>query len=53
VAAGEGDLGVTVERAVGHKCERCWKYTTDTGSDPSLPTICKACAEAVNEMLHA
>jgi len=50
-AAGDG-LTVTVERAEGSKCERCWKYTTDTGSDPRFPTICAACAAAVEETLH-
>jgi len=50
--AGTGELGVIVERAAGQKCERCWKYTTDTGSDARFPTICKACAEAVGEMFH-
>jgi isoleucyl-tRNA synthetase len=52
VESGEGDLAVTVERATGTKCERCWKYTHDVGSDPRFPTICKACAEAVDEMLN-
>jgi isoleucyl-tRNA synthetase len=47
-----GDVNVTVERAAGEKCERCWKYTTDVGSDPRFPTICKPCADAVDEMLH-
>jgi isoleucyl-tRNA synthetase len=46
------DVGVTVERAAGQKCERCWKYTTDTGSDARYPTICGPCAEAVEETLH-
>jgi isoleucyl-tRNA synthetase len=49
--AGEG-LGVAVERAEGTKCERCWKYTTDTGSDARFPTICAACADAVDETLN-
>ena len=44
-------MGVQVERAAGDKCERCWKYTTDTGSDPRFPTICLPCAGAVAEML--
>ncbi|HWB99366.1 MAG TPA: isoleucine--tRNA ligase [Bryobacteraceae bacterium] len=47
------DVAVQVERASGTKCERCWKYTTDVGSDPRLPTVCAACAAAVEEMLHA
>ena len=44
------DVGVRVERASGEKCERCWKYTTDVGSDPRFPTVCAACAAAVTEM---
>jgi isoleucyl-tRNA synthetase len=44
-----GALGVTVERATGEKCERCWKYTTDVGSAAQYPTICAACARAVEE----
>src|SRR5579859_3830667 len=35
-----GALQVTIERADGSKCERCWKYTTDVGSDADFPTIC-------------
>jgi isoleucyl-tRNA synthetase len=52
LAEGESDeLGVTIERAEGVKCERCWKYRTDVGSDATFPTICGACAEAVREMV--
>ncbi len=45
-------LRVTVERAAGGKCERCWKYTGDIGSDARFPTICGPCAEAVEETLN-
>jgi isoleucyl-tRNA synthetase len=45
-------LSVHVERAAGRKCERCWKYTTDTGVDARFPTICGPCAEAVVEICH-
>ncbi len=45
-------LSVRVERASGVKCERCWKYTSDTGANAQLPTICRACADAVVEMLE-
>ena len=33
------DAGVSVKigRAPGTKCERCWKYTEDVGSDAELP----------------
>ncbi|MDW8354393.1 MAG: isoleucine--tRNA ligase [Bryobacterales bacterium] len=46
-------LAVHVERAAGIKCERCWKYTRDVGSDPELPTVCAACAAAVREIVLA
>jgi isoleucyl-tRNA synthetase len=46
-------LQVTVERAAGTKCERCWKYTEDIGSDPELPTVCAACAAAIRENPNA
>jgi isoleucyl-tRNA synthetase len=51
VGNGAPGIGVRVERAEGEKCERCWKYTTDVGSDPEYPTACAACAAAVKEML--
>ena len=51
-ASGDAALGVEVRRAGGLKCERCWKYTADVGSDSRLPTVCAACAAAVEEWLH-
>jgi isoleucyl-tRNA synthetase len=51
VELGEGDFAIRVEKAQGTKCERCWKYTNDVGSDVAFPTICASCAQAVNEML--
>jgi isoleucyl-tRNA synthetase len=42
-------LEVSVDRARGEKCERCWKYVLDLGADPEMPTICGACAAAVRE----
>ena len=45
--------GVRVERATGEKCERCWKYTGDVGSNPAVPTACARCAKAVQEMAGA
>jgi isoleucyl-tRNA synthetase len=48
--ASEG-VEVKIDRALGAKCERCWKYTEDVGSVSGLPTICAACADAVREIL--
>jgi len=53
VRQGEGELGIEVARAEGAKCERCWKYTTDVGSNPVYPTICAACAGAVEEITRS
>jgi isoleucyl-tRNA synthetase len=50
--AADAEVGVKVERAAGQKCERCWKYTTDVGSNPKYPTACAACAGVVDEMLN-
>lgn len=48
-----GELAIQVDRADGVKCERCWKYTLDVGSDAALPTSCAACAVAVRPLLEA
>ncbi len=45
------ELKVTVERADGVKCDRCWKYSTRIGEEPKYPTVCDHCASALNEML--
>ncbi|HMJ60873.1 MAG TPA: class I tRNA ligase family protein, partial [Bryobacteraceae bacterium] len=47
---GNGEaIEVKVERARGDKCERCWKYTADVGSDPDFPTVCAACARVLRD----
>ena len=43
-------VDVSIARALGTKCERCWKYTEDVGNDAQLPTVCAACASAVREI---
>jgi isoleucyl-tRNA synthetase len=45
---GEG-LSVAVERAAGGKCERCWGYFTDLGTDPAHPALCVRCTKVVTE----
>jgi isoleucyl-tRNA synthetase len=41
------DCYITVSRAEGAKCERCWKYQKDTGCDPAHPTLCGRCARVL------
>jgi isoleucyl-tRNA synthetase len=44
--------GITVEirKAPGQKCERCWNYSTQVGSDPKYPTVCERCSAALKEI---
>jgi isoleucyl-tRNA synthetase len=43
------DMSQHVSKADGQKCERCWHWETDVGSDPAHPTICARCVKAVKE----
>ncbi len=43
----DGPLSVTVSRAEGAKCERCWHYEVEVGANAQHPTICARCVEAV------
>ncbi|MGD0412080.1 MAG: isoleucine--tRNA ligase [Verrucomicrobiota bacterium] len=40
---------IKVLHADGQKCERCWHWETDVGSNPDYPTICRRCIEAVKQ----
>jgi isoleucyl-tRNA synthetase len=43
----QGLSGVSVERAPGQKCQRCWKHLTSVGSQPAHPGLCERCAHVV------
>jgi len=47
-ANGEPTLNVTVAKAAGQKCERCWHWEEDVGRVAAHPTICGRCVEAVS-----
>ncbi len=38
---------ITVSKADGQKCERCWHWEMDIGKNSEHPTICGRCIEAV------
>jgi isoleucyl-tRNA synthetase len=42
-------IKVAVSKADGQKCERCWHWETDVGSQQEHPTLCGRCVEAVRE----
>lgn len=46
---GDAQLAIHVDRALGTKCPRCWKYRSDLGIHPDLPKVCGECAEAILE----
>ena len=55
-AAGEGafkgeveGLSITVEKAEGEKCARCWSYSTTVGTHADHPEICDRCAKILGE----
>ena len=57
VSNGEGEvkgdvegLSVTVSKADGEKCERCWKFSNTVGSDAEHPTLCAHCASVMKEL---
>jgi len=37
----------TTAPATGTKCDRCWRYTHDVGSDRRWPSVCARCAIAL------
>ena len=41
---------VTVEKADGEKCERCWTFDKTVGSNAEHPTLCSRCAKVVNNI---
>jgi isoleucyl-tRNA synthetase len=40
-------VSVTVRRAAGKRCERCYKYTEDVGDSEAHPQICSRCVDVV------
>ena len=43
------EMQVTVSPAAGQKCPRCWRYTTDVGTNHAHPSLCGRCAESVTQ----
>ena len=42
-------LKVTVAKAKGEKCERCWIISEDLGQDAAHPTLCPRCAGVLRQ----
>jgi isoleucyl-tRNA synthetase len=46
ITAGDG-LGITVLRADGEKCQRCWQYSTDIQTIGQFPNLCERCRDTL------
>jgi isoleucyl-tRNA synthetase len=48
-APGQGDVRVSVSRADGVKCVRCWRYVPAVAADEQHAGLCARCVTAVSE----
>ena len=44
---GTQEISVTVDKASGEKCERCWAYSDTVGNNSEHPALCARCAAVV------
>ena len=51
-ATAEG-LEISIDRASGVKCERCWRYVPKVSTDPARPGICERCEDALAETVRS
>jgi isoleucyl-tRNA synthetase len=43
---------VTIERAAGVKCERCWRIVPAVSAEPAFAGLCNRCQDAIAETIH-
>jgi isoleucyl-tRNA synthetase len=41
------EVSITVSKALGQKCERCWHWEEDVGETAAHPTLCGRCVGAI------
>jgi isoleucyl-tRNA synthetase len=49
---GPDDVQVSVEKAPGVKCDRCWRYVPSVRSEPEWAGICDRCVDALAEPVN-
>ncbi len=47
---GSTPLHVSIQKAPGQKCDRCWNYSTHVGENERYPTVCERCTAALAEI---
>ena len=45
-------VGITIERAGGVKCERCWRYVASVSDDTDTLGLCDRCQGALTRSAH-
>ncbi len=43
-------ISISVEKASGENCERCWKYDEEVGHNHNHPDVCPRCASVLEKM---
>ena len=49
----DGKLEISVGRADGLKCPRCWRYVRSVSSDPDVEGLCPRCVGVLSEAINA
>jgi isoleucyl-tRNA synthetase len=52
-ASDASETRVTIERAGGTKCERCWRYVPSVSTEPAWSGLCARCQQALATVTHA
>ena len=47
---GDAVLKITVDKAPGLKCERCWNYSIHVGEEREYPSVCERCSAVLHEI---
>ena len=50
--SGQASTTITIERAGGVKCERCWRIVPAVSSEPAWAGLCDRCQDALAETVH-
>ncbi|MCF8010602.1 MAG: isoleucine--tRNA ligase [Clostridiales bacterium] len=46
------DVNIVINKAEGEKCQRCWNYQVDVGTDEEYPGVCPRCASVLRKMKY-
>jgi isoleucyl-tRNA synthetase len=50
--SGQASTKITIERASGVKCERCWRIVPAVSTEPASAGLCERCQDALAETVH-